>query len=120
LDKGTFNKLRLSTLTTLVGEAETALKGKQAKKFNMVTLVQKFHSNVKVTLNLKYSEELHTELCILAEYIPEQLTEEELDDIIKSQDKEMTLGKTMQFLNTNYKGRFKGELAKKLYLDLKY
>lgn len=104
---------RAKVLTTLVGEAETALKGKQADKFDMLTLVKKFYSNLQDSLALKYTEEGHTELCILSEYIPTQLTEDDFKRIIVQEltADERVLGKFMQHMNKLYKGQFNGKLA---------
>lgn len=110
--KGTscLDKVRATLLTTLVGEAETALKGKQASKFDMVTLVKKFYSNCKETLEIKESETLRLELKILSNYIPEQLTEEEIVRII-SEQKLSDQKELFAFLTQNYKGQYEGKVA---------
>jgi uncharacterized protein YqeY len=112
-DKDRFDKLRISLLTTLVGEAETALKGKQAAKFDMLSLVKKFYSNQEESLAIKYTEDGHTELCILNEYIPTQFTEEEIKRIIVTEmaASGRTLGKFMGHMNRFYKGQFDGKKA---------
>jgi uncharacterized protein YqeY len=114
-NKDRLDKLRINLLTTLVGEAETALKGKQAAKFDMLTLVKKFYSNLEETLAIKYTEDGHTELCILNEYIPEQLTEADILDIIHKEFDGETLGKFMGYMNKFYKGQFNGKLASDVY-----
>lgn len=75
-------KLRTSLLTTLVGEAETILKGKQAHRFDMLKLVEKFYKGVEDTLKVKYTEDLHEELCILDEYIPQKMSEEQIEAFV--------------------------------------
>ncbi len=110
------DKLRIKLLTTLVGEAETALKGKQAAKFDMLTLVKKFYSNAEESLAHMYTEEVHTELCILNEYIPDQLTEEYITDIITFElPTTCDIGYFMGYMNRRYKGRFDGKLASKVF-----
>jgi uncharacterized protein YqeY len=113
--KGTsaVDKIRATLLTTLVGEAETALKGKQAKKFDMLALVKKFQSNCHETLAIKFDEKIHIEICLLQEYIPEQLTEIELcEKLVESGAS--NIGQFMGYLNKSYKGLFDGKLAAKV------
>jgi uncharacterized protein YqeY len=110
--KGT-DKLRTTLLTTLVGEAETALKGRQAKKFDMLALVKKFQSNCQEFLAIKYSEDTQTEIGILAEYIPKQLTEDELC-VIWVESHANSIGQFMGYLNRYSKGLFDGKLASRV------
>lgn len=110
--------LRATLLTTLVGEAETALKGKQAKKFDMLKLVQKFHSNLEESLAIKDTEEGQEELGILDEYIPLQLTEADIKGIILLHSDLTTPGSFFGYMNKTYKGQFDGKLAGELFKEL--
>lgn len=110
--------LRATLLTTLVGEAETALKGKQAAKFDMQKLVKKFQDNCNETLKVKYSEEVHTEVCILQEYLPEQLTKEDIKGIILFEAEAKNIGQFMGYMNKKYKGQFDGKVASQLFKDI--
>jgi uncharacterized protein YqeY len=111
--KDQLTTLRYNLLTTLVGESETALKGKQAAKFDMLTLVKKFYSNVEDTLAIKFTETGRRELCILNEYIPAQLTEEDFKSIIlfELDCQCKSIGQFMGYMNKNYKGEFDGKKA---------
>lgn len=106
---------RAMLLTTLAGEAETALKGKQAARFDMLALVKKFSSNLEESLKIKYTEGGHTELCILAEYIPVQLTAADIKSIIDTEFEGDNLGKFMGYMNKAYKGHFDGKRASGLF-----
>jgi hypothetical protein len=106
---------RATLLTTLVGEAETALKGKQAAKFDTLSLVKKFMANCQETLAVRYTPAIQDEIDILKEYIPDQLTKEEIQDILASKFTGETLGKFMGFMNKNYRGKFDGKLASDVY-----
>jgi hypothetical protein len=109
--------IRATLLTTLVGEAETALKGKQAAKFDMLKLVKKFQDNCKETLDVKYTEAVRAEIWYLEGYLPEQLTEGEIKDIILYEVNAKTMGTFMGHMNKNYKGCFDGALANKLFKE---
>ena len=74
--------VRATLLTTLVGEAEQALKGKQADKFDMLKLVEKFRTNVIESLAIKSDPILQAELEILDEYIPTKMSEEQIETFI--------------------------------------
>jgi uncharacterized protein YqeY len=104
------DKVRATLLTTLVGEADTALKGKQADKFDMLALVKKFQSNCLMTLEIKQDEKTYSEFCILEEYIPKQLTEEKLYEILLESEAR-SVGQFFGYLNSKYKGLFDGQLA---------
>ncbi len=113
------DKLRIKLLTTLVGEAETSLKGKQAAKFDMLALVKKFYSNAEETLAIMYTEDGHTELCILSEYIPAQLTRSHIEDILTFElPTTCEIGYFMGYMNRRYKGQFDGKLASKVFNEM--
>lgn len=111
------DSLRATLLTTLVGEAETALKGKQAARFDMLALVKKFSTNLKESMEIKYTEQGHTELCILSEYVPEQLTEDDIKDILRTEVEAKNIGQFMGYMNKCYKGHFDGKLASKVFRE---
>lgn len=96
--------IKARLLTTLVGEAETALKGKQAAKFDMLALVKKFYLNQEDSLKVKYTDEGHTELCILNEYLPEMIGEDELSDFLDYyiENGETKIGVLMGKIKSNF------------------
>lgn len=106
--------IKARLLTTLVGEAETALKGKQAKKFDMLKLINTFAMNLKESLRIKYTADQHQELQILEEYLPKQLTDSEIAGIISLMDF-TTVGDFFGYMNKTFKGQFDGKRAGELY-----
>ncbi len=103
-DKDALDKIRFKLLTTLVGEAETALKGKQAKRFDMLTLVKKFYTNQEDTLKIAYTDAGHLELNILADYLPEMVEEDELSDFLDYyiENGETNIGVLMGKVKSNF------------------
>lgn len=55
------------------------------------------------------------EMSILKEYLPEQLTEEEIKDIIHSQLDWKNMWEVMSFFKTNYNGKVDMSLVSKLF-----
>jgi uncharacterized protein YqeY len=103
-------------LTTLLGELE----GK-AKRDNIdindemvVQTCKKFiASNEEViaqTTSTEAATKLKEENVILNNYLPKQLTEEQLGSIIKSSGA-TNVGEAMKFLKDNYAGQYDGKLA---------
>lgn len=117
--KGTspYDKLRASLLTTLVGEAETALKGKQAKSFDMVKLVKKFYLGCEERLKVRFDKDTETEMLILDLYLPVQMTEDQIKAFLSPlvlSDKDVTLGMIMGYFAKNFKGQYDGKLVSTL------
>lgn len=129
------DSVKASLLTTLLGEYEGAVKtGAFSKKGTpqdggtvtaplyspetMQALIKKFIKNIDITLEVKQSADLEREKEILLSYLPKQLTEEQLSDIIGTMiengvvDKNM--GSIMQALNANFKGGFDGKTASEI------
>jgi hypothetical protein len=96
--------IRATLLTTLVGEAETALKGKQAAKFDMLKLVKKFQDNCNETLAVKFTEAVKTEVWILEGYLPEMIEEDELSGFldIYIENGENNIGKLMGHIKRDF------------------
>jgi len=108
----TLDKAVANLLTTLLGETETALKGKQASKFDLVALIKKFKIGVELSLKHKYSDLLHLELCILSNYLPAQMTEEQIrafmSPLVANKD---NLGQIMGYFSKTFNGRYDGKLV---------
>lgn len=106
---------RTKVLTTIVGEAETLLKNN--KPYNTIDLLLKFRKGVEEILTIKYSEDAHNELCIINSYLPMELSDLEILEIIRSFPEDTPMGKIMGYLSSNYKGRFDGRKARDLILE---
>lgn len=115
LEAAKTNKIKRSILTTLLGEAETVSKksGNEIDDFLLTKLAKGLIDSNKEVLAYKHSEKLVEENVILAEYIPEQMSEEKLRSIIQSSEKSDMKG-IMQFLSANYKGEYDGRMANKI------
>jgi len=103
-------------LTTLLGELEGKAK-RDSVDINDEMVVQtckKFiASNEEVigqTMSAAVVTRLTEENVILTNYLPKQLTEEQLGSIIKSSGA-TNVGEAMKFLKDNYAGQYCGKLA---------
>ena len=103
-------------LTTLAGELETV-----AKRFNnaitdedVIKCCKKLiESNKEVMAATKHSsqrEDLATECTVLEQYIPQQLNEQQLYDII-SATKATNIGEIMKHLKCEYNSQYDGKIA---------
>ena len=108
--------LRAKLLTTLLGEASPS--GNDTTTDDKVqAVVKKFIKNLDEMLKYSKSDSEHfstlNEIEILNKYMPKQLSEEELDDIVCDliDDGCDNIGKIMKELNTKYKGQFDGKVA---------
>ena len=111
-------KIKTSILTTLLGEVETNLK--RDENFDVIKLIKKFIKNNEDTLSQCVGEIainiFKTEIQILSEYLPKQLTEDEIrviiSDINKSEIK--NIGIIMKHFKENYSGRYDGSVVSKI------
>lgn len=107
-----------SILTVLVGEVER-LKGKEAiTDERIVRIIKKMISdNEQVILVSKvHGTQLlaNMENELLLNYVPKQLTEEEIAVIIASNDLN-SMKEVMAFMKTNYEGRYDGKMVSQLF-----
>jgi len=121
-----------SVLTTLIGEIEIVGKNNGNRETNEVEalkVLEKFKKNAEQTYKLmsesgSSSEELNKykkEIDIYQSYLPKQMSEEELTNLIKDiidHDSNINMGKIMSFLKNQYAGMYDGKqassIAKKL------
>lgn len=114
----TKQKVKISLLTTLLGELETDMKGKGLTEVSdelVVAKVKKFIKGLEEVVRVSElgSDAQATALIedqILQPYLPKQLTEGELTDIIKASGTD-NMGKAMGYLKQNYAGLYDGKLA---------
>lgn len=112
---------RASLLTTLLSEAANVglNDGKrETTDLEVIAVIKKFIKNIDETLAVRDVEELRTERNILESYLPSQLTEEELTQIVELyiealvQPRSMKLmGTVMKHLRESYEGQYDGKLA---------
>lgn len=100
--------LETKLLTTLIGEAQMPGKNKDIFK-----LIRKYIKNANEVLKLGDEYQIaraNSEIKILNSYLPTQLTEDELTNIILDIDSK-NIGYVMKELNKKHKGEFDGRLA---------
>ena len=107
-------------LSTLIGEMETKSvidDGKKCISDDLaVSTVKKFVKNIDDTLKIKEDVALLIEKSILLTYLPKNLSEKELTDIIQNaiDDGKANIGALMGHLKTNYANQYDGKLASQL------
>ena len=112
-------KIKSNILTTLVGEVETNLK--RDPKFDVIALIKKFVKNNEETIkslgdiDSNVDNILKTEIQILSEYLPKQLTVDEIRAIIIDISKvtDGNIGMIMKHFKENYSGRYDGSVVAK-------
>lgn len=113
-----------NVLTTLIGEAEAIGKNngnRETTDAEVIALVKKFTNNIMETLKVLDSNDsrvivLVSEKKILKQYLPQQLTVDELTAIIQSIVTELNaskkdMGKVLGKLKQQYAGQYDGALA---------
>lgn len=113
------HKIKAQILTYVIGEIARE-EDKDESDAKVLAIVKRTHKRLKDACNIKYTQELHTEICILSAYIPEVLTEEELNeqiDIIVSDEEDYNMGSVMKKLKAvaeRVRFSYDGKLASKL------
>ncbi len=112
------NESTTSVLTTLVGELESQAKrvGSEVTDEMVIQTCKKFILNnsdtLKLTIASEVNEKLVAENIALNNYLPKQLTREELETIVNQlNESNMTLGQVMKYLKEHYSGQYDGKLA---------
>jgi len=121
--------LRASLLTTVIGEASPS--GNQTvTDADVEEKVGKFYKNLRdnraiyVERNQDVSE-VDKEMEILEEFLPKQLSEDDIKNIVNEfvnnnelPEGNKAMGQVMGHLSKNYKGRFDGKVAKTVVLNV--
>ena len=127
--------LTSSLLTTLLGEIQSSTIGTTASSsgdFNpsdseVLKVINKFIKNAKETLKLKPDNvTVSLELKLLETYLPKQLTDDELKQIIsdivskfhENVQPNGRIGLVMKELKVNYENRYDASKVKDIILDL--
>ncbi len=109
------DKFKASLLTTLLAEAARPGldDGKRESTDAEVTAVcKKFIKNMKESLDACYTEEVHTEMCIVNEYLPQQFSEDELKDMAEvffKVNPDANMGQAMGWFKKRYDGQYDGK-----------
>ncbi|UOL48719.1 hypothetical protein [Pseudomonas phage Astolliot] len=107
--------IEVNILTLLIGEVET-VELRTQKKFSdsqVVDSIKKLIKSNDDSLKHRASEKLVAENAVLAKLLPQQLTEDEIVQIIASNSL-VGIPAVMKFLNAEYAGRFDKGLASRL------
>lgn len=120
-----------SLLTTLISEAAMIGKNdgnRETTDLEVVRVVKKFVANIEETLKIRNDEKLQSEKRILEDYLPRQLTEDDIKSfvavmIIKSQLASDPLtqkdfGKIMKALQAEHPGCVDGKLASQVIKEI--
>lgn len=114
--------IKKTLLTTLIGELESDFKrdGIETSDELVMAKITKFTKAIKDTIPLaseQVAKNLNLEVDILANYMPKQLTTEELRDIIKSLNVS-NMGQVMNHLKENYHNQYDGKQASLIAREL--
>lgn len=112
------DKERKDTLTVFIGDLATEEKrGTTITDAMVIARLKKSIQNADDNYVLTSDEKFKSEASIYSGYLPKQLTDEELDEvvtsIVASQDNP-NIGKVMGVLKSQYDGQFDGATAAKL------
>lgn len=114
------DQVRKSALTTLIGDVETLNKGTNGPLTDdkIVAVVKKHITGLQEMLNLgKDPGRCQEEITILTEYVPSQLSHEQIEAIMGKAVKtgQVTdIGSAMKFMKTHYAGQYDGKVASKI------
>lgn len=118
------DKFKATLLTTLLAEASRPGldDGKrESTDREVVEVCKKFIDNMKESLKANYTEAVHTEMCIVYEYMPQALDEEDMKDIatyvIESNTKP-NIGTVMAYFKKNYVGQYDGNVLSSIVKQL--
>lgn len=121
-------KMKVAVLTTLIGEAEAIGKSdgnRPTTDSEVMALIKKFIKNLNETLSHRPDDvQALYEKELLQEYLPKQLTQDELfnviEDIIMRESLvgPRSMGAVMKCLKEEFDGQFDAKLASQLSKDL--
>lgn len=119
--------LKASLLTTLLGEAIAIGKNdgnRETTDAETIAVIKKFIKNINDTLVHREEESLIAERDILKEYLPKQLSSDELINIVSAFVEQNDLegskgvGAVMKYLKQNYEGQYDGAMASQVTRDV--
>lgn len=120
------NKFRTTVgkqLNTLIGEIQRADKNFKGGDSYIpddeivIRTIKKFIESAKIIIEKSTNDDMkleaQAEIDILSEYLPKQLTDQDLEKFAK--DETLILPTYMKFLKENYTGRYDGKLASEIW-----
>ncbi len=123
------NLVIYNLMNVIIGECDRL--GKNISKDLIIQVMQKLYKNNKLTIaetienpNNSYTirtQELCQEVAFLDQFIPKQLDESELRDIIScfvDANDTTNIGSIMQFFKANYQGLYDGSVVSKIAKEL--
>lgn len=110
---------KAGVLVTLIGEADTAMKGLKAPRplsdAEIVAIVQKFIKNIDETLKVAKGDafdKARAERAAIEVYLPRQMTRDEMTAFVTAAAAEgANLGQIMARLKAEHAGQYDGKLA---------
>ena len=104
-----------NTLTTIIGDIENEkLRGNEPTDEMVIKLIQKYIKNARDNFEKTSKSEFKEEERILVEFLPKQLTSQEIENILK-EGKESGqfnhIGDFMKYMKTKYEGKFDPKVA---------
>ncbi len=122
------NQIKSSLLSTVLSQVKLLAiddHHREPTDHDVIQVVKKFLKNIEENIQLGEQgrltsdayEQALKEKEILLEYLPKQLSEEELKEIIRKSNAK-NIGEVMKFLKENYPEQYDGKLASKLAKEL--
>lgn len=113
------SKIKKSIITTVIGELEQNSKRNQSEITDekVIKACKKLIDANKESIEERHSDDLVKENEFLSVYIPKQLSEDELRQIITDSGAK-NLGMAMGYLSKNHAGLFNGSLANKIAREM--
>lgn len=122
------NTVKATLLTTLIGEAANIGKNdgnRETTDQEVVQIVKKFIKGMDETLMVLYERKAHDtaegvemEKKILNEYLPRQMTGQQIMDALKASGLQLNKGICMKYLKENFAGQYDGKLASQIIDEL--
>lgn len=129
------DEIRINLLSTLIGDLENGAKFVDGKKVvddqAVISMIKKYIKNneiilgaVKQVVPRSTDEQTSTdhaifrtmkEIEVLNSYLPQQLTEQEMKDILAKLEKRPDFPNWMKFLKDNFAGCYDGKVAANVY-----
>lgn len=117
------DEIATGLLTALVGEATMVGKNagnRETTDDEVLAMVQKFVKNARETQKLAPSDKIATEIKMLEGYLPQQMTADELREVVvalRTENPAANMGVVMKHLKDNFGGRYDGKVASQVVKD---
>lgn len=108
-------RVQASVLTTLIGEASIIGKNdgnRESTDAEVVAVVKKFIKGIDESLSYSASEQLLTEKTVLEQYLPVELSHEQLTELVvayTSTNSNHNMGQVMKYFKETYPGQYDGK-----------